>query len=263
MIATESPTWREAREAPAEELGRRLQSAPPEYLEGALDNPALSEEHLLEILRNPGAPASVLQRIGLDPHWTRSYAVKAGLVNHHSTPAAVSLHLINFMFWRDLARVSDNFHLPPPLRRAAENLLKDRVQELALGERVALARIAGRGLIPVLRNESSDMVVSALLNNARLTEEDLLLMCNTTKSPKVLTLVGQSERWSARPVVRLALVRNPRTPLALSVSLLPGLPEADLRDLSQHGRLPRALRTAALRLIEERRRTVAAEARRP
>lgn len=262
MIATESTALLEGREASAEELGCRLQSAPPEYLQGALDNPALSEEHILEILRNPGAPAHLLQQIGLDPRWTRSYAVKAGLVCHPSTPSAASLHMLPFLFWRDLARVSDNFRLPPPLRRAAENLLKERLQDLALGERMALARIAGRALICVLRNESQEMVISALLNNPRMTEEDLLLMCNTSRSPKVLTRVGQSERWRARPPVRLALARNRHTPLALAVSLLPDLSEEDLRDLSQHRELPQALRSAAVRLLEERRRGAAAERRR-
>lgn len=262
MIATETPALEQGRQASAEELGLRLQSAPPDYLQGALDNPALAEEHVLEVLRNPGVPAALLQRIGLEARWTRSYSVKLGLVNHPSTPSGVGLHLVGFLFWRDLARVTDNFRLPPPLRRAAENLLKERVQDLALGERMALARIAGRALIMVLRNEPSDMVIGALLTNSRLTEEDLLLLCNSSTSPKVLTLVGQSERWRSRLQVRLALARNRRTPVALAVSLLPGLREEDLKDLCQLRELPQALRAAATRLIEDRRRSAAMESRR-
>jgi hypothetical protein len=263
MIATVSTILQQGREASAEELGRRLQSAPPEFIEGALDNSALSEEHVLEILRNPGTPAALLQRLGAETRWTKSYAVRAGLVNHPATPAAISMHLLHFLFWRDLARVADSFRVAPPLRRAAENLLKERVKDLALGERMALARIAGRSLICVLRHEANEMVISALLNNSRLTEEDLLLMCNTSASPRVLTLIGQSERWRSRPAVRLALVRNRRTPLSLAVSLLPGLKEDELRDLCQYGDLPHALRSSATRLLEERRRASAMEVRRP
>ena len=125
-----------------------------------------------------------------------------------------------------------------------------------------LARIAGRALITALRNEPNEMVIGALLSNPRLTEEDLLLLCNTSSSPKVLTLAGQSERWRTRSSVRLALARNRSTPLALSVSLLPGLSESDLRDLSQHQSLPQALRSAASRLLLERRRATALETRR-
>ncbi|MEE9219746.1 MAG: hypothetical protein V3U98_11840 [Acidobacteriota bacterium] len=254
MIVTNSLTRHQAREASAEELARNLQSAPPEYLEGALDNSALSEEHVLEILRNPGASASLLQRIGLDMSWTRSYAVKAALVGHPSTPAAVNLHLVNFLFWRDLARVSENFRLQPQLRRAAETLLRERLQEMALGERIALARIAGRGIITGLRNETNEMVVSALLKNSRLVEEDLLLLCNKSRSPKVLGAIGRSDRWRCRPAVRLALGRNPRTPLSVSVSLLCGLIDEDLKDLSQRADLPQALRRSASGLLQERRR---------
>ena len=262
MIATESSALLEGREATAEELGRRLQSAPPDYLQGALENSALSEEHILEILRNPGAPAAVLQQISLESRWTSSYAVKVGLVFHPATPGAASLHLVHFLFWRDLARLSDSFRVPPPLRRAAENLLKERVQDLALGERMSLARIAGRALISVLRNEPSEMVITALLANARLTEDDLLLMCNTSASPKVLESIAQSERWRSRPSVKLALVRNRRTPVSVAVSLLPSLKEEDLKEMVQHRELPNALRTSARRLLEERRRSAALEMRR-
>jgi hypothetical protein len=253
MVATEGLTLDQAREASPEELALHLQSAPPAYLQGAIENPALSEEHLLEILRNPGAPAHLLQRIGLETSWTRSYAVKAGLVNHPSTPSATCLHLVNFLFWRDLVKVADNFRLRAPLRRAAENLLRDRLQDLALGERITLARIAGRGIINALRNESNEMVVSALLNNPRVVEEDLLLLCNRSHSPKVLSTIGQASRWRARPSVRMALARNPHTPLVLSVSLLQGLNEEDLKDLSMRADLVQALRQAATRILHERR----------
>ncbi len=252
MIATENLTSDQARNASAEELALNLQSAPPHYLEGALDNPALSEEHLLEILRNPGTPAHLLQRIGSETSWTRSYAVKAGLVNHPSTPAATSLHLINYLFWRDHVKIADSFRLRPQLRRAAENLLRDRLQDLALGERITLARIAGRGVINALRTESNEMVVSALLNNSRVVEEDLLVLCNRSRSTKVLTTIGQSPRWSARPTVRMALARNPRTPLVLAVSLLQRLSEEDLKDLAMRGDLTQALRQTALRILHER-----------
>ena len=115
-----------------------------------------------------------------------------------------------------------------------------------------MARIAGRGVINALRTETNEMVVSALLNNSRVVEEDLLLLCNRSHSPKVLATIGQSPRWRARPTVRMALARNPRTPLVLAVSLLQGLSEEDLKDLTMRADLTQALRQAALRILHER-----------
>ncbi len=71
-------------------------------------------------------------------------------------------------------------------------------------------------------------------------------------SPKVLATIGQAPRWRTRPTVRMALARNPRTPLVLAVSLLQGLSEEDLKDLTMRADLTQALRQAALRILHER-----------
>ncbi|HEU4402526.1 MAG TPA: hypothetical protein VFT43_10520, partial [Candidatus Polarisedimenticolia bacterium] len=138
-----SQPFEEGRTADPGTLTRALPGAPLAYLEGALANPTLSAEHLLLCLRNPAAAAPFIARLCRNATWLKSYDVKAAIVLHPRTPRAAAMNLVAFLWWRDLARVSDRAALAPSLRRTAERLLAIRVQELALGERIALARIAG------------------------------------------------------------------------------------------------------------------------
>jgi hypothetical protein len=51
--------------------------------------------------------------------------------------------------------------------------------------------------------------------------------------------------------VRLALIHNPKTPPALSLPILPTLPESEIRTIARSG-TSMALKTAALRRLQGR-----------
>ena len=101
--------------------------------------------------------------------------------------------------------------------------------------------------------ETDERVMRALLDNPRLTEEDVLVIANSIKTPAgILALVARSERWTARRPVRLALLRNTRTPGHASQPLLAALADRELTELLQFKSLPPGLRHAVIRLLEER-----------
>src|SRR4029450_1606866 len=116
-----------------------LKTAPPDYLRGALDNPALGHEELAILLDNRGAPPDVLTRIGRTRPWIRPRELKRALVTHPKTPATVSPPLLPHLFRRGLAAVAALAVVPPLVRREAEKLVRLRLPELSVGERVALA----------------------------------------------------------------------------------------------------------------------------
>jgi len=120
---------------------------------------------------------------------------------------------------------------------------------LTLGERKSLARRPSRDLLAkVLRDPHPD-VVCILLGNPRLTEDDLVRLCARRPiAPEVLREVARSPRWMVRYRVRVAILRNPHTPLDLALPLVPGLNAQDARLLAASEDLPRALRDACARL---------------
>jgi hypothetical protein len=241
------------RTASADDLLRELPGAPLAYLEGALQNPALTPALILLMLKSRFVGAPLIQKICQNAEWLKTYEVKAAIVLHPKTPRAVAMNLVSFLWWHDLARVIDRSALAPPLRRAAERLLSVRVQELALGERITLARIASRGVMNVLRKEENPMVIRALLQNPRLVEMDALAIAGDTRTQgAVLRELAGDHRFSSRPSVQKAIAKNPETPPAVALHLVHGFSTKLLKELAGDQRTSALVRTAAERLIEAR-----------
>lgn len=244
----------QAKRADADELTARLATAPGEYLQGALENPALSTQHVVLLLRNRGADEVVLKRIAGEGKWTKSYQVKSGLVMHPKTPNPTSLHLVRYLYWKDLASVAKDPFLFPPLKRTAEKILSEKLGEMALGEKITLARTCGRGLVPRFLEESQLKVLEALLWNNKVTSSDVLASINKINSrQQVLEAIGHHPRWNTRRDIRIALLRNPRTPLSVSLGFLAGMGQAELKSLADLPDTSRALKMACLRLLRGRR----------
>lgn len=234
------------------EILRHLHVVGPEDFEDLLQNPAFHHRHLIALLRNPSLPQAVLKRICDDDEMISHYRVKAVLVLHPNTPRVAALEMLRHLFWRDLLQVTESARVHPQIRRTAEHLLEEQMDSLKLGEKLSLARLAGRSVIRILRKEQDPSVASVLLNNSRLTEEDVIFM--VTRSgvrPDILRTVGRSRRWSQRYPVRLGLVRNVATPPSVSLGLLTGLLDRDLTALAGLPTLPDVVRRTAQRILRE------------
>lgn len=241
---------RGGRDDGARALALRLPDAPPPYLEAALDNPALVPDHVVALLRNRGATAAVLRRVARTPEWSRLYDVKRGLVSHPHTPTPVARTLVHHLYWRDLAEVAADLRLHPLLRRRAEELLRVRLSEMAQGERIALARRAVRGLIGSLCETGEPRVLRALLGNPRLVEGDAVRIARAAQTPgEVLRDLADDARWGVRLAVRLALLRNPRTPVHAGLRVLEKLSRQDLRRIHADPVVPEVVRLAAARRL--------------
>jgi hypothetical protein len=235
------------------ELRLRLSRAGLEYLQGAVQNPNFGEAHLEAILSNPALPAGLIQGLAAQKPYLARYEVKRAIVFHRNAPRALKLNLLHFLGWRDLARVLEDPPQLPPVKRASETLLKKRIEEMAVGEKIALARIAGPGVIPSLRVDLHPDVIAALLINPRLTEEEVLAICNEERaSPAALSVVGSNSRWSGRHAVRMALLRNAATPAKVSLGFLDALGGIDLKEIIALPSTPRLVRATARQLLKSR-----------
>lgn len=242
----------QARNATPEVLSQKLARASLPYLEGALSNPGLTPAHVVLLLKNPGATAAIIQKLGRDPEYRKVYDVRAAMVMHPRTARAQAMNLLSFLWWRDLVHVIEHAVLSPSLRRMAERLVCVRLQEMALGQRISLARLASRGVIGSLRRDPSPMVIRALQQNPRFIEEDAVAIARqAATTPAILRVVSEEARWSSRPAVRKAIARNPATPPAIALRLIQQLGRNDLRELTRSPRVPGLVKVAAQRLLEK------------
>jgi hypothetical protein len=202
---------------------------------------------LASVLRRP-VPLRLLELLAAPP-WADDSRVQAGIVLNPRATVPLSLRVLPVLLWRHLAAVALEPRVAGPVRVRAEAILRDKVPDLRLGDRVALAKIVTPPLVPLILADVDRRVVEGCLTNPRLREDDLV---NAIRQegvfPALLEAVTTSTRWSANYAVRLAVVLQPRTPLPIALAQVSGLVPRDLRRLAEAPVAP-LLQIAASRLL--------------
>lgn len=234
------------------EIGRRLREAGEEELSALVDRHAaeLEPPAVRQALRNPHCSAEVIERIAAERRLLAFYEVRRGLCFHPRTPETLAARFLPGLYWRDLMELGLDSRLRPTLRRSADLTLSARLPELALGEKMSIARRAGAGVLSQLRHDPSPRVIAALLDNPRMTEGLLVPVVQGGRTPPpVLALIAADRRWGVRYPLRLALARNPATPLDTAWRILGTLRKTDLKPLAADPRLPEPVRRRARVLL--------------
>lgn len=210
-----------------------------------------SEREVLQALRHPYLSRGVIDEIVASKRFTSSRAVRKAIARHPLTPRHVALHALEDLPWRDLTEIGRDTRTPPPVRRSSNQRIMKDLPRLAAGELVALARFADVDLIGVLLERPDPAVLSALLRNPRLTVEALVAWITTgATDPRRLELVGTDRIFGERPVVRLALLRNPKTPRGVALGLLSKASRPEWTELQSDPRVDPLLAACAERLME-------------
>ena len=94
--------------------------------------------------------------------------------------------------------------------------------------------------------DSERQVAESALVNPRLREDDLVTALRRDDvAPALVEAAVGSPRWSATYAVRLALVLQPRTPLAIALQQISALVPRDLRRVAEEAGLRPLVRAAA------------------
>lgn len=244
MTATEPTADRkQALTATGDDLSTLIQHHSPDVLLALLDNPALDEAQLCLLLDRKDLPAEVLAEVAGRKNLLKNYRVKRALAFHPHTARLVSVRLIKDLYLMDLAQLALSIGALPELKRMAEGQLLVRLAQLPLGQKITLARRGPGRVAGALLAEGHPQILSVVLDNAYLTEAQVLKALAREKlSPAVGHAIAQHRRWSCVYNVRLALIRTPGTTLATILAYLPELNASDLRDLSAPGIVPESLR---------------------
>jgi hypothetical protein len=210
-----------------------------------------TEGHYLRLLRRGDLGLESIDEILKDRSARRFHAVRLALAAHPRTPRREALNLVITLFWRDLAHLSADMRVHPEIRRAADRDLLRRLPEMALAERIDLAKVVGRGALTALRFDPDPRVLAAVLDNRFATEPDVVQAAARGEEP-VLRVIAEHPRWSVRRPVRSALLRNRRLPVALALALLTQASAQDLEGLRDSPGVPRLLKACAERVLAQR-----------
>ena len=102
-------------------------------------------------------------------------------------------------------------------------------------------------------HDPSPRVIRALLENRRIAEEDVLIIVKRKNLPAdILDKVFKDNRWAESYPVRLALARNPRSPLSVSLTIARHLRLFDLEEITRSHFIPLVFRRKVEMIINER-----------
>jgi hypothetical protein len=139
-------------------------------------------------------------------------------------------------------------------REPTTGLTEAQVRLLPVPVRMSLTRGASRNLRQILVRDPNPVVARAVLANNAFNEQEIeAVAANRSVVEEVLAEIARRREWIGQYRVALALVKNPRTPLALSVRLVARLAVRDLRLLARDRNVPDAVRSTAGRLYRIKR----------
>jgi hypothetical protein len=214
----------------------------------------VDEGTALRVVRSPRCTARAIELMLLQPAVRRSRTLLAQVVRHPACPRPFAWDALPTLGWRDLLAVATDHRALPPIRRQAERKLAERIRHMALGERVALARQASRGLLPSLMRDASARCIGALLENPRFTETDAVRLVATSVRPEAVREVLRHQRWGAARGVVEAAIRSSAVPLGVALGLAASMPVHELQVLLAGSEIGEPLKTEIARLIERRSR---------
>jgi hypothetical protein len=139
---------------------------------------------------------------------------------------------------------------PDPGRRQT---LLQQISRMTVAQRVQFAMKGSSEARRTLIRDSNKVVQRSVLQSPRLTDQEVegfASMANLTD--EILRLIAGNRNFRKNYVVVRNLVNNPKTPLDVTLHMLPVLNAGDLKKLAMNKNVPETLRTSAVKLQRTR-----------
>ena len=206
----------------------------------------LDDFQILDIIRSPFCTPQIAELFASSRDHLGTQAIREKLAGFPGLNNAQAINLLGSLTWSSLITVAQNLRTPPLVRRQAERKLIHQVPTMSRGEKIAMSRRAHRALFPALIAGRDDKILTALLDNPRLVENDLVVLINTGEPPtEFIIAVARHHRWGKSYGVRKVIVECPLSPLPLALSILVQLPRSDQKRIAERDKVAERVRSAA------------------
>ena len=225
----------------------------PGIAEAMIRNKHCAGEHLVPLVSHLSAPlvAALMEELDRisDSH------VLAHAMEHSSHLTADHKNILQelrsaaLLDPTRLAEVAEEAE-PDPVKRQT---LLQQISRMNVSQRVQFAMKGSSEARRALIRDSNKVVQRAVLQSPRLTDQEVeayASMANLTD--EILRLIATNRNFRKNYVVVRNLMNNPKTPLDVTLHMLPLLNAIDLKKLTTNKNVPETLRTTALKLQKTR-----------
>lgn len=209
-------------------LGLDLSVASPQVIEILLTD-AADPEIYREILSSNVNRPEILKMLADDPDVPDE--IREAVGKQLNLPARVTAK----------PRISDE---------ARKSSLLQKIQQLTVGERIAIALRGGQEIRSLLLKDANKEVVMTVLKNPKISETEVELIAHSRNVPEdALRAIHKNREWMKNYSINLALVNNPKTPPGIGITLVTSLRIKDLTVLEKNKNVPEAVRAAAKKVL--------------
>ena len=136
---------------------------------------------------------------------------------------------------------------------ARRQTLLQRLAKMTVAQRVQFAMKGGSEGRRTLIRDNNKVVQRAVLQSPRLTDQEVEAFASMSSlTDEILRLIAGNRAFRKNYVVVRNLLNNPKTPLDVSLHMLPMLNAVDLKRLTTNKNVPETLRTTASKLQRTR-----------
>jgi hypothetical protein len=137
-------------------------------------------------------------------------------------------------------------------RRDQEKLsVVQELYRMNTAQKVVAALKGSRSQRAVLVRDPNRLVATAVLGSPRLTEAEIEAFAGMRNvSDEVLRMIGTHKDWTKKYTVISNLVKNPRTPIGISLSMVSRLNPKDIKGLTTDRNVPEVIRKQAQKFVK-------------
>jgi len=136
---------------------------------------------------------------------------------------------------------------------ARRQTLLQRLAKMTVAQRVQFAIKGGADARRTLIRDSNKVVQRAVLQSPRLTDQEVEAFASMSSlTDEILRLIANNRNFRKNYTVVRNLINNPKTPIDVSLHMLPILNAIDLKRLTTNKNIPETLRTTANKLHRTR-----------
>jgi hypothetical protein len=136
---------------------------------------------------------------------------------------------------------------------ARRQTLLQRIAKMSVAQRVQYAIKGGSEARRTLIRDTNKVVQRAVLQSPRLTDQEVEAFASMSSlTDEILRMIAGNRAFRKNYVVVRNLINNPKTPLDVTLHMLPMLNAQDLKRLTMNKNVPETLRTTAMKLQRTR-----------
>lgn len=235
------------------ELERMVHSQIAEEVRAAAMDRRMTEDLALALLVRRDLGGDVLEELSKNVSLMKHRKVIVALVCHPRTPRYVSLPITRRLYTFELMKIAMHPSTPADVKMIAEEAIINRLETISSGERLTLAKEGSTRIAAALLADAEPRVTDAALLNSRLTELFVVKALMRDGAPEhFVHAVCRHPKWSVRKEIQVALLKNPKTPMARAMNLAEQLSSQVLREVLGAPQIPDDLKAHLRDEIERR-----------